>query len=195
MVEPMRIAALCTMRVLSLSAGAMHSAFVTETGELYTCGNAAFGRLGVQPTEAPGLISQAPVPHDSASRFATLRYATLPLCVPLPPGRSVRCVTAGNDHTLVVMDDGSLCVFGRGQAGQLGCGDRKDQPALCRSAAFGTPVSPEQLEISHQAMLASSVHLPESNVAAAKPHDASHAASDASNIVGGRVHNRFVCKR
>ena len=197
-VRPKPIDALSAMRVLSLSAGSVHSAFVTEGGKLYTCGNAAFGRLGVQLNQSPGLMSQAPVPYDSASRFAPLKYATLPVCVPLPLGRSVRGVTAGNDHTLLVMDDGSYQVFGRGQAGQLGCGDRKDQLTLCRLAALGT-ASSEQLatstSTSDQASQPPSVHLhvsePASVASAAKQNDASH---DASKIVGGRVHNRFASR-
>jgi E3 ubiquitin-protein ligase HERC4 len=37
-------------------------------------------------------------------------------------------VAAGSDHTVALTADGRLFSFGRGQAGQLGSGNRKDRP-------------------------------------------------------------------
>ena len=67
------------------------------------------------------------------------RCVATPLRVALPSGRMARRVAAGADHTIVSLDDGSVRVFGRGQAGQLGCGDRKDRltPGASRCRGIG----------------------------------------------------------
>ena len=122
-IVPRKVMALDGKRIVQLAAAVAHSAFVTIDGELFTCGSVANGRLGVMP----------------ARNGPPLKYSSLPLCVPLPAGRLVRRVVAGHDHTLALMRDGSTYVFGRGQAGQLGCGDRKDQLALCRVTALEAP--------------------------------------------------------
>ena len=114
MVPPAR-----STRVVRLSAGQGHSAFVTFDGTLFTCGFASYGRLGV--------VIAADEPCAMCAANSIRRCVPTPVRVPLPSGRRAKCVAAGNDHTVVGLDDGSVWVFGRGQAGQLGCGDRKDR--------------------------------------------------------------------
>ena len=48
----------------------------------------------------------------------------------------VRSVACGTDHTVVVCANGAVYCFGRGQAGQLGTGDRKDRLEPVAVAGF-----------------------------------------------------------
>lgn len=86
--------------VKSVSAGHRHSAYVTEDGELYTCGDGDYGRLG----------------HgDSNSK-------NLPTCVKDVSG--VGQVACGSSHTIAVSQDGkTVWSFGGGDNGKLGHGD------------------------------------------------------------------------
>uniref|UniRef100_A0A0L8HTX3 HECT-type E3 ubiquitin transferase n=1 Tax=Octopus bimaculoides TaxID=37653 RepID=A0A0L8HTX3_OCTBM len=86
--------------VKCVSAGHRHSAFVTEDGELYTCGDGDYGRLG----------------HgDSNSK-------NVPTCIKDVSG--VGQVACGSSHTIAVSQDGkTVWSFGGGDNGKLGHGD------------------------------------------------------------------------
>ena len=114
---PTPLRALQGRHVVSLSAGLAHSAFVTLDGALYTCGSVANGRLGMVPTDEM---------LGASARSVALKTVTTPSHVPLPTGQRALRVVGGYDHTVVIMTGGSVFAFGRGQVGQLGCGDRKD---------------------------------------------------------------------
>lgn len=173
--EPTPIRALPT-RIVHLSAGAAHSVFVTAGGELYTCGTngglgrSCDGRLGVAVTTDSG---------------APTKYALLPVRVPLPSGQRVRRATAGRDHTIAVMEDGHVYVFGRGQAGQLGAGDRKDQLTLFRAPLLEACAFAAAAAQSRQAADAR-VPTPHSGAVAGA------ASTSAQSLVAGTVHNRFA---
>ena len=196
-VEPKRVDALTGKRVLSVSAGSMHSAFVTHCGELYTCGNASHGRLGVTAAlSQAGTVGIAPMPmtQRAAHRDAPVKHITLPVRVPLPVGRMARRVTAGNEHTLAVLDDGATYVFGRGQLGQLGCGDRVNQLTPCRVVGFDGPsVDPPPVDVSEM----HGGHSTDTPAPAPVPPAASPTLRPVANeigcqIVGGSVQNRFL---
>ena len=92
---PDRVRSLCGIRVRSVTAGSRTSAAVTASGQLFTWGEGQFGQLG----------------HDS------ILNERAPRRVELLQG-ACDFVVSGNDHTLVVMCDGS--VFGWGRARGLG---------------------------------------------------------------------------
>lgn len=120
-----------------MAAGQAHSAFVSEDGALFTCGACANGRLGVHATHPPTVSEGGARSVADAATSAPRRMCPLPARVLLPEGVCAAQVAAGIDHTVVRSRDGRILTFGRGQAGQLGTGDRKD-----RAAAFELPMPP-----------------------------------------------------
>ncbi|DBA00278.1 TPA: hypothetical protein N0F65_007922, partial [Lagenidium giganteum] len=86
--------------VVSVSAGAMHNAAVTSSGEVFTWGNGSDGQLGHNSWESEWIPRE--VEH--------LRNVSI---------ASVRC---GNKHTLAVSRSGMIYAWGRGLEGQLGTG-------------------------------------------------------------------------
>jgi alpha-tubulin suppressor-like RCC1 family protein len=181
-------------RVCSLAAGGAHSAFVTAEGDLYACGSTAHGRLGISPTRhEPG----------GAAHGEPLKNVLVPMRVPLPAGRRAIRVVAGYDHMVVQLVGGTTFVCGRGQTGQLGCGDRKDQTKLRHvptldaaacvriAAAGGAPACAAAAE-TYDVPPVGSTLLPDDTAgslssSACRPSVA--AAPD--RMIGGAVMNRF----
>ncbi|KAG6549825.1 hypothetical protein Mapa_008806 [Marchantia paleacea] len=96
-----------SINVCSLAAGWSHTAFVTECGELYTCGSGSFGQLG----------------HgDCEERLLPCKVQSL-------SGRAVVMAACGMRHTLVLTDTqgtqakSAVYSFGASRRGQLGLSD------------------------------------------------------------------------
>ncbi|XP_015967051.1 ultraviolet-B receptor UVR8 [Arachis duranensis] len=87
--------------ITNVSAGWSHSAFVSDTGCLFTCGDASFGQLG----------------HgDYTSRCSPAKVSSF-------DNRRVAKVACGMRHSLVLLEDCSsnqVYGFGSGKRGQLG---------------------------------------------------------------------------
>lgn len=90
--------------VVSLAAGAGHTAAVTGDGRLFVWGRNVGGVFG------PGY------------RFGCESAVPLPVDVSLFGSRSVRKVYGGHDCLHVLLSDGSLCSWGLETAGEFGCG-------------------------------------------------------------------------
>ncbi|KAG7208478.1 hypothetical protein KM043_014704 [Ampulex compressa] len=87
--------------VKEISAGYYHSAFLTENGLVYVCGESESGKLGIDVN------------------FST---QVAPKQVQLPnPAVNVVC---GGHHTLILTDSGSLYCTGSNASGQLGMGTK-----------------------------------------------------------------------
>ncbi|XP_015600373.1 X-linked retinitis pigmentosa GTPase regulator [Cephus cinctus] len=82
-----------------ISAGYYHSAFLTETGLLYVCGESESGKIGI------------------VVNFST-QVAPKLLQLPMP----IVDVACGGHHTLVLTDTGTVHCFGSNASGQLGMG-------------------------------------------------------------------------
>ena len=97
----------------SLAAGFGHSCALAADGSVKCWGYNALGQLGVGDIadrgDGPGEMGSA-----------------LPV-VDLGPGRSATAITAGNEHTCAVLDDGSVKCWGSNIHGQLGVGDIADR--------------------------------------------------------------------
>ena len=105
--EPAVVDGLQTRFIKQVACGALHSAVLSNTGELLTFGFNGYGQLGLGHTEnalAPSLCYR-------------LVCSNLAL---------VRC---GAFHTVALGVDGSLHAMGRGTKGQLGHGEFTDQSA------------------------------------------------------------------
>lgn len=110
------LSAAAEKRIADVSAGLAHSAAVSDTGELYTFGNPARGRLGRGPSAATQI--------GLAARVAGAGL-----------GRVVR-VACGGYHTAAVTAARELFAFGRNDRGQLGTGDAADRATPAPVAAL-----------------------------------------------------------
>lgn len=90
--------------VLQVSAGATHTCAVFEGGNVACWGNGGSGRLGYGNTDTLG-DDEAP----DAGGFVDL------------PGPA-REVSAGDEHSCALLEDGDVVCWGRGSEGQLGYG-------------------------------------------------------------------------
>jgi len=88
--------------IIDISAGADHSLFLTETGQIYSCGDNEYGNLGLgnkDNTDIPTLV---------------------------PDLYNIISISAGNSYSLVLMNNGQVYAFGSNYCGELGLGICKD---------------------------------------------------------------------
>ena len=104
---------------MSVAGGECHSLVLTDRGDAYSFGAGGEGRLG------HGDLDEAMEPRRIASFGA----------------RRVASVAAGADHSLALVDGGSVYSFGSGASGKLGHGDahfqwlpRKVEALACERA-------------------------------------------------------------
>ncbi|KAJ8026832.1 X-linked retinitis pigmentosa GTPase regulator [Holothuria leucospilota] len=88
-------------KVVHVSCGDDHSAFVTENGRLYTFGANEWGQLGLGSSKS----------------------TTKPSSVKALKQEGVKSVSCGRLHTIALSKAGKLYTFGAGGEGQLGLGD------------------------------------------------------------------------
>jgi len=87
-----------------------HTVLLNEVGEAFVCGNNVGGALGQANT----------VPRKSSvNLFVQVRIAV-----------KLRCVSAGEHHTVAVAEDGSLWGWGSNSHGQIGVGARVTQSPI-----------------------------------------------------------------
>ena len=103
-------------KVVFVAAGGFHTVAVTAGGRLYTCGENGNGQLG----------------HGDRVDRRVRRWWGRAF------GRVVMAA-CGDDHTLVVTQDGALWACGRGLYGELGLNDRRNRLRFERvgAGAFG----------------------------------------------------------
>ncbi|CAE7764835.1 HERC1, partial [Symbiodinium sp. KB8] len=95
---------------VAVAAGYAHTLVATASGKAFAFGGGAYGMLGYGTNS------------DVGGKPETLPYSVGP--VPLD-GNAV-AVAAGQYHSLVLLDDGSLWAFGSGEDGKLGYGNSFD---------------------------------------------------------------------
>lgn len=96
-------------RGIFASQGQYYTVLITTTGLIYVAGRNLYGQLGVGDT-------------DNRTTAFTL--------MPLPSGKTPKMYACGNDHTIVLMTDGSIYGTGYNAQGQLGVGDTTDRTTL-----------------------------------------------------------------
>ncbi|RHY34166.1 hypothetical protein DYB32_004179 [Aphanomyces invadans] len=82
--------------------GYYHTSVITDKGKLITFGRNDYGQLGIGSKE----------------------HRNSPHLVPLPAGSKVTSAACGCYHTLILLANGRVMVFGRNNKGQLGAGAR-----------------------------------------------------------------------
>ena len=90
--------------IVQISCGYAHTAFLTDQGDIYTCGYNIDGQLGQ---------------GDTIQR-------TVPTKINFPSHIRIKQVSCGSHHTIFITDIGNIYSFGWGQSGQLGLGNNND---------------------------------------------------------------------
>ncbi|MEM8707553.1 MAG: hypothetical protein AAGE98_13905 [Actinomycetota bacterium] len=93
---------------VGVTAGTAHTCVLMDNNQIVCFGNGGLGRLG---TGASNEVGSFPTQMGDAL-----------VPVDLGVGRSALAVSAGQDHTCVLRDDGDVVCFGRSNFGQLGQG-------------------------------------------------------------------------
>ncbi|MEM1390014.1 MAG: Ig-like domain-containing protein [Pseudomonadota bacterium] len=91
--------------IVSVSAGQIHGAFITDDGDLYTWGFGLFGRLGL---------------GDEESRAVATKVDSL-------DDQSIVVIEMGNGASYAIAADGTLYAWGQNSSGQLGLGDEEER--------------------------------------------------------------------
>ncbi|ETL49398.1 hypothetical protein L916_01123, partial [Phytophthora nicotianae] len=114
-ISPMEVLALKGRRVVQITCGDVHTAVLLQSGQLLTCGQREYGRLGRH------------MANDKASDGLNDEYSSWFAPVAFP--NSVKCTYAacGAAHTLAVTGAYELYAFGWNCSGQLGLGDCRDR--------------------------------------------------------------------
>ena len=94
---------------IAVAAGSFHACALLDDGSVKCWGQNGSGRLGIGDT-----ASRGDGPGDMGDDLPA---------VALGAGRTAVQITAGNDHTCAVLDDGSVKCWGGNDSGQLGLGD------------------------------------------------------------------------
>ncbi|KAA0172615.1 hypothetical protein FNF27_05842 [Cafeteria roenbergensis] len=122
-------------RAVAVSAGEYHSLVLLEDGSVRAFGRGGFGQLGYGSTNNTG-DTQATLPSFMGG---------------VPLGGKAVAVSAGGYHSLVLLEDGSVRAFGRGQYGQLGYGSTNntgDTQATLPSFMGGVPLGGKAVAVS-----------------------------------------------
>ncbi|KAG1690342.1 hypothetical protein DVH05_028222 [Phytophthora capsici] len=89
-------------KIVAVSCGYYHTVTISEKGKLITWGRNDYGQLGIGSKE-----------HKNSAQY-----------VPLPLSSKIKTASCGCYHTLILMSNGRVMVFGRNNKGQLGAGSR-----------------------------------------------------------------------
>ena len=135
------LGALANEPVRMCACGSAHTVAVTERGRVYTWGDGESGALGHGDRES---VAEPLAVNQLAVSIASVGGGRLSLNVNAEDDASVlfavvaaRAASAGESHTAVVMEDGSVFTWGRGADGRLGHGGEKDELSPRMVAGFG----------------------------------------------------------
>jgi alpha-tubulin suppressor-like RCC1 family protein len=95
-----------TMKAFQVTVGRAHMCILNDERQVYCCGEPDRGQLG--------------------TGSAVLAYSRPTTAVGLGAGRRATQVSAGADHTVALLDDGTLLAWGANTYGQLGLGHTSD---------------------------------------------------------------------
>ncbi|GBE62243.1 regulator of chromosome condensation (RCC1) repeat-containing protein, putative [Babesia ovata] len=124
---PERIEGLAGKRIVKISVGNDHAAFLADDGSLYCCGDNSFGQCGKKPLNVRNDYSLMvfqysvvnPVEHIDLHK---VRFKD--------PATSVVDVVCGGRHTCCVDSDGNVYTFGDDASVQLFLGDTRGRTLL-----------------------------------------------------------------
>ncbi|KAF8820738.1 regulator of chromosome condensation (RCC1) repeat-containing protein [Cardiosporidium cionae] len=113
-------------RIASISVGHAHAAFITNTGELFCCGDNSYGQCGQNP------VTDGSIPFHSPKQVE-FRY----------PVAAIKKAACGAKHTLVQDKDGRVHSFGDDSKIQLLLGDTRSRaPVKADHSVYQKPALP-----------------------------------------------------
>ncbi|CAN0314464.1 unnamed protein product, partial [Ectocarpus sp. 8 AP-2014] len=119
---------------VAISAGANHVLLVHRSGQLYTWGVGASGRLGLD-------LSQGGNPQLGLGMVDRDVYCSVPTRVMVDSPTKVKEISCGAAHTACVTASGHLFIWGCGDGGRLGLGEERlgpqYEPVLVESLSTG----------------------------------------------------------
>jgi alpha-tubulin suppressor-like RCC1 family protein len=98
----------------ALAAGISHACAVLDNGQLKCWGNNASGQLGLGDT-----VSRGSAPNEMGDALPAVNLGT---------GRRAVAVSAGNDHTCAILDNGQVKCWGQNNQAELGHGTLTSPP-------------------------------------------------------------------
>ncbi|RLN98776.1 hypothetical protein BBJ28_00002976 [Nothophytophthora sp. Chile5] len=134
--SPMEVLALKGRRVVQIVCGDQHTAVLLGCGELLTCGQREYGRLGRQAARKAAVGGADACRADDGECSSWFEPVTF-------PSEGTRCtfVACGAAHTLALGDSLQLYAFGWNASGQLGLGDCRDRLVPTRVTYFDAVAS------------------------------------------------------
>ena len=93
-------------KAIDMSAGTSHSLFLLENGDVYTAGRNRYGQLGAD-------VEVRSTPYETLIKITGIG--------------PVQAVSAGSLHSMVLLENGDVYTFGRGDDGRLGHGDEEER--------------------------------------------------------------------
>ncbi|XP_022104478.1 X-linked retinitis pigmentosa GTPase regulator-like, partial [Acanthaster planci] len=168
--------------VTQVSCGDDHTAFVTNSGRIFTFGANEWGQLGLghtKSTNKPGsvkVLKHEGVVMVGCGRLHTIAYTRndklygfggggegqlgvtssngfdAPEEIKELSNFKVKMISCGTEHSAVLTTDGSLYMFGSGSEGQLGLGDTTETD-IPRPLTFGIPVKQVSCGYYHTAIV------------------------------------------
>ena len=101
-------------RIVSATGGAFHSLVLNDRGEVFVFGRNHFGQLGLRAVEMPDYSK-----GGKSTKLVRLNQK-LPVQLAMKSDCAARMLSARNDHSLVLLENGLLLSFGNNDHGQLG---------------------------------------------------------------------------
>jgi len=142
------------MRIRQVACGSTHTAFVSDTGELFSCGANDHGQLGIGNSPAARSSCGASDNAESIDQNTNFEFASKPLrVVGALCGLPIRQVACGSAHTICLSVSGDAYSWGRNRRGSLGLGNDYENVEKVSS-----PVRVEYIEGAMKAIAAGGHH-------------------------------------
>jgi alpha-tubulin suppressor-like RCC1 family protein len=101
--------------VVAIAAGGEHSLALLENGTVMAWGSNEYGQLGDGTSSGPGNCGTKKAPEPCSRNPVAVTGLS-----------DVRAIAAGGEHSLALLDNGTVMAWGDNESGELGDGERAD---------------------------------------------------------------------